>query len=194
MKRRTQSEKKRLSVLDPRISSTVERGFLYGMQYRLTMNTNALFVVNHIAVVNEQAVFFLLVFSGCYISAVQLIRHISPSHRRIVSGLETLASASLILAPAMLGVMILVPWISYGNPLLWPNLGNILYAGLYAVFLGYTEVFIWNTRHFRSLAKHLGHFGKRETEFKTRHLWRSIPVGSIFERILSFIPPRESRL
>ncbi len=148
------------------------------------MDPNSLVVVNHIGIIDRQVLSYLLLFSGLYLGAVYLFRRVDPHRRGITAGLYAIASGFLILGPSTLAVFVLVPWLTY-NTVLWPSLGNILFVGLYALYLGYFEVFAWNRRHVRALGRLVRRSAPNQKEYATRNLWRKIPVGSILVRILN---------
>jgi hypothetical protein len=186
MKRPTRtSRKKSFDVTDSGIVSKVENAFRWGIPYRMTMNSNSLFTYNHISILTAQVLTYGLIFSGTYLGAVYLIRNMGRRQGWAISGLMACASSALILAPALLAVVILVPWATYGNPVLWNNFASILLGSMYGVALGLFEIFFCDGRHFKGLGRLLQRQSSKVKTFRTRDLWRRIPAASVFGRILS---------
>lgn len=160
------------------------------IQYRLTQSPNSLFTVNHISILTATVSTYLIGFLSAYLGCAYAIGVMG---RRDTASrlLEGTGAGCLVLCPSLFGTMIIVPWITYGNPMLWSNFTAILAGSIYGVLFGFLEVFVWDGKHFRKLARYFQHSARKETEFSTRDLWRRITVGSIFARMLSAMPHRD---
>ncbi len=140
-------------VSDPRLVNPI-RGFLKAIlgPYFLTFKSSDLFTVNHISILTWIVSTYVLVFFLSYLGCAHL-RSRMDSRSIIAPAVEVGGWCCLVLFPLLLGIMILVPWITYGNPLLWSNFANILSASLSALLFGFMEVFIWDRKHVRRLSK-----------------------------------------
>ncbi len=168
-----------VDVSDPRLVNPI-RGFVTAIlfPYWVTVKSNDLFTVNHISIQTWVASTYFLGFLLAYLGLAFLRSNVD---RRSIAapGLEVGGWCCLVLLPSLLGIMIIVPWVTYGSPLLWTNFTNILSASLSTLLFGFMEVFIWDRRHVRRLPKFLPDRVKRLLRTPTppyiqAWLWRMI--------------------